>query len=87
MTPIKTDIGAWPSMKAAAEAYGVSVDTIEYHLNRGTLDRIGKRSRRRPCNVGGVTYPTIADAARAAGISREAMRQRVERQARKGKPE
>lgn len=44
MTPIETDIGAWPSMKAAAKAYGVSVYTIEYHLNRGTLDRIGKRS-------------------------------------------
>lgn len=87
MNPVRVGAHVVVSQAAAARILGVSAWTVAYHLERGTIDRAGTGSRPSQCEWDGITYPSIAAAARAAGISREAMRQRIERAAKKSPKE
>jgi hypothetical protein len=67
----------YPSRKAAAEALGVSGQTITTAAKRGTLDFVGRGPRKPGCDpaytlpttVGGVTYPSRKAAAEALGVT------------------
>lgn len=87
MNPVRVGAHVVVSQAAAARILGVSAWTVAYHLERGTIDRAGTGYRTRQCDVEGITYPSIAAAARAAGISREAMRQRIARAERNARKE
>lgn len=87
MNPVRIGQHVLPSQAAAARIAGVSAWTVAWHLSRGTIDRAGTGYRPRQCEWDGITYPSIAAAARAAGISREAMRQRIERAERNARKE
>lgn len=68
MTSVRVTVGtrAFPSIKEAAKALNVSYNTVEYHLNRGTLDQLAGRDefsprilpKAKPITVLGQTFPS-----------------------------
>ena len=64
----------YESQAAAARAFNVSHVTITRAVNRGTQDRIGLGTGKRPIVWDGVEYSSIIDAARAAGLTRHKFR-------------
>lgn len=79
MTKQVTIRGAvYPSQKAAADALGVKSATISAAAQAGTLDFVGlgpasgerkASTSRRPVTIGGATYASRAEAAKALGIA------------------
>ena len=67
----------YPSQRLAAEALGVSTQTITQAVQRGTTDSVGlgpllkgcKGVYQREVTLGGVTYPSHKAAAEALGVS------------------
>lgn len=68
----------YPSQKAAADALGVKPATISAAAQAGTLDFVGlgpargerkASASRRPVTIGGATYASRAEAAKALGIA------------------
>ena len=81
MTPVRIRGVTYRSMEDAAKAEGVHVRTVQFHLDAGTPDLIGKQrpTQRRPCTIEGVDYPSLRAAADALGVTVEAIRQRANR--------
>ncbi len=81
MTPVRIRGVTYRSITDAAKAQGVHERTVYFHLDAGTPDLIGKQmqTKRRPCTIEGVDYPSLRAAARALGVSVEAIRQRANR--------
>jgi len=66
----------YPSYNAAAAELGISPQTVYWHFNRGTLDTCGLGTGWKVTpTVGddGKVYPSISKAAKASGISKQAM--------------
>lgn len=82
MTPVLIRGVHYRSIALAARALNVHERTIYKHLDAGTPDLIGslRATEPRRCMLDGVEYPSLRAAALAAGISREAVRQRVNRE-------
>lgn len=67
----------YPSQRLAAEALGVSKQTIAQAVQRGVTDNVGLGPLQRGCEgvyqrevtLGGVTYPSHKAAAEALGVS------------------
>jgi len=78
------------SMSAADRALGVSIGTTSEHLDRyGHTENIGKHKKNnaREITIGPDTYPSIAAASRATGLSRyEVNRMRGYRKPKKRRP-
>ena len=83
MNPVSIRGTTYRSTAAAARALKVGVRKIEKNLDRGTPDKIApcQTHMKKPCMVDGVYYSSMSDASRAIGISVEAVRQRVKRNA------
>jgi NUMOD1 domain len=80
MTPVLIRGKAYRSVAAASRLLGVNQSTINHHLNAGTIDQVGnRRTPPRQCEFNGVKYPNMQAAAIALGVSREAIRQRLNR--------
>ena len=61
----------YPSVKAAAEALGVTVYAIYSALTRGNIDTVGLgTSRPQPVTLDGITFPSIRAASLALGFTR-----------------
>ena len=61
----------YPSVKAAAEAEGVTVNAIYSALNRGNIDTVGMgKSQPHPVELDGIAFPSIRAASLALGFSR-----------------
>jgi hypothetical protein len=60
----------YESVRHAASAISVSKFSIYAALNRGTIDRVGLApTQRKPIVLEGLSFPSIASAARALGLS------------------
>ena len=83
MNPVSIRGTTYRSTAAAARALKVGVRKIENNLDRGTPDKIApcQTHMKKPCMVDGVYYSSMGDASRALGVSVEAVRQRVKRNA------
>jgi hypothetical protein len=83
VNPVSIRGTTYRSTAAAARALKVGVRKIENNLDRGTPDKIApcQTHMKKPCMVDGVYYSSMSDASRAIGISVEAVRQRVKRNA------
>jgi len=82
----------YPSMSAAGKALGVSQQTVSRSAKNGTLEfcGMGPRGAKKaggagkglprdvPCRMNGRDYPTIAAAARDAGVSHSAVSQALD---------
>lgn len=83
MNPVRLSDGTlFRSESAAAWHFKVNVSTIGYHLDRGTLDQLVPGGRpatfsKVPCSFDGVDYASVGDAARALGISPQAVSARL----------
>lgn len=82
MTPVEVSGVIFRSVAECSRRMGVNEATIHKHLNAGTPHLIGllQVTPPRQCVLDGVEYPSLRAAALAAGISREAVRQRVNRE-------
>lgn len=70
----------YPTAKAAAEALGVTVRTVQIAAKRGTLHRVGlgrKGAEPMPVEVRGVVYPNAKVAARRLGLTAHAVYQAI----------
>lgn len=77
--PITVRGVTYPSYNAAAAELGISPQTVYWHFNRGTLDTCGLGTGWKVTpTVGddGKMYPSISKAAKASGISKQAMASR-----------
>lgn len=66
----------YPSYNAAAAELGISPQTVYWHFNRGTLDTCGLGTGWKVTPTmgdDGKIYPSISKAAKASGISKQAM--------------
>jgi len=69
----------YPSISAAARAHGVRPSTIHSAMERGRLDYVGVGSSKNgkwngsPVVIRGVTYSSLREAARALGVSPQAV--------------
>lgn len=70
------------SAMSACRVIGIHPTTMQYHLNRGSVDRAGLRRKKRPCEIDGVDYPTLTAAAQATGRHVSSIWRQVEREAR-----
>ncbi len=62
----------YKSVRHAASAISVSTFSIYSALNRGTIDRVGLApTQRKPIVLEGLSFPSIASAARALGLSKK----------------
>lgn len=81
MNPVKLPDGTlFRSEAAAARHLRVNLSTLRYHLDRVSLDvlaTVGVRSGPVPCEFDGVKYATQAEAAKALGISPQAVSMRL----------
>ena len=60
----------YPSVSAAAKAFGISPQLCSARLIRGIpLDRPVRSGRCKPCEYGGERYESIADFARRLGLN------------------
>ena len=77
--PILMPCGAlYPSITAAAQAYGVTQQTISYALDNGKLDRVGKeRSRGKTLEYAGVMYASRRAFALAHGVPEGTLKLRL----------
>ena len=70
----------YPSMRAVAKEYGVTVGTVGYHMDNGSLDKIGTgTTKRQPYIYEGIQYPSLAACARAHGVHTNTFNWRLER--------
>ena len=61
----------YPSVKAASEALGVTVNAIYSALNRGNINTVGLgKSQPRPVDLDGIAFPSIRSASLALGFGR-----------------
>ena len=61
----------YPSVKAAAEALGVTINAIYSALARGNIDTVGTgKSQPQPVDLDGITFPSIRSASLALGFKR-----------------
>lgn len=72
----------YPSQLAAAVSLSVSPSTIHWHLERGTLDRIGKPAKTgtgsaRKCCVDDLEYGSLTQAARSQGCTIKRIQRRI----------
>ena len=60
----------YPSVKAAASSLGVTGDAVYSALWRGKMELLGLgNTKRKPVTVEGLSFRSIAEAARALGLS------------------
>lgn len=71
----------YDSRAEASRALGIHISTLEYHIDRGTVDRAGLRRKTRACDIDGVEYPTLTAAAQATGRTVTSIWRQVEREA------
>lgn len=74
-TPVTINGQVFVSLSEAARTFGVSRQTVHRALRRGTLGNVGVGPGQgghnaRQVEVDGVTYPTIAAASKATGMTR-----------------
>ena len=83
MTPVRIRGKTYRSVAAAARALNVGRGKIERNLDSGTPDAVApcKTQMKRPCIIDGAYYPSLTSAAKDMGVSVEAVRQRVKRNA------
>lgn len=84
--PVRIRGVVYPSMAAAARAFGLSITPIQSALDSGRIDEIGivfrKGGRpRAPCLYRGKAYPSVTDAARSCGVSKSAVSKANKRRA------
>jgi len=61
----------YPSVKAAAETQGVTINAVYSALNRGNIDKLGLgKARKKPIDVYGVLFPSMTAAALALNFKR-----------------
>lgn len=65
-------------MKEASKAAGLSVCQIWYRLKLGKAPDAKLRDIRRACEIDGVRYESIAEAARAYHVSRGKMKEMID---------
>lgn len=89
MTPITIRDKTYPSVKAAAEALGVSTDAIRKARAKDKLDTVGLNPRGRhhglPVQLGKDVYASIPDAVEATGYSYWSLRELALEQHRQSK--
>lgn len=71
-TPLTIRGVEYPSLAAAAKAFGISVAAICIARRRGRLETVGldpKKTAATPVTIRGVTYPSQYAAAKALGLS------------------
>lgn len=70
--PVTIDGVRYPSLTAAASAYGVGISTMQRAYHAGCPELAGKRGCTTPVavKVNGVEYPSASAAARATGLYR-----------------
>lgn len=62
----------YPSLTAAAHAFGLGLETCRQRLRKGIpLDRPVRSGGYKPCEYEGRKYWTLADFAKAMGLSKE----------------
>ena len=69
----------FPSLSAAARAYGVSPNAIWQAAEKGRLDKVGlgKGNKSKPVTIGAVRYPSMVAAADALGVSVHTVRKHM----------
>jgi len=68
---VKVRDKVYPSVRAAAEALGVTVNAVYSALNRGNIDKLGLgKARKKPVDVYGVLFLSMTAAALALNFKR-----------------
>lgn len=82
MTPVDVRGTIYRSITAAAIGEGVSITTVQKHLDRGTPELIGikPQTKRKALLLDGKYYPSQVAAAAALGVSHQAISNRVKSQ-------
>jgi len=61
----------YPSVRAAAETLGVTINAVYSALNRGNIDKLGLgKARKKPIDLYGVLFPSMTAAALALNFKR-----------------
>lgn len=79
--PVRINGAMYPSVKAAADAMGLSIQTIYGAIARGAENTVGtgRETVCKPTTIDGVTYPSRSAAARALGLKPSAVINRIRR--------
>jgi DNA-directed RNA polymerase specialized sigma24 family protein len=65
----------YPSVKAASEALGVSIEAVYSALSRGSMDKLGLgNTRKKAVEIEGLHFSSMCEASLALGFSRSYLR-------------
>ena len=65
----------YPSVKAASEALGVSIEAVYSALSRGSMDKLGLgNTRKKAVEIEGLHFSSMCEARLALGFSRSYLR-------------